>query len=491
MFNLEWQNFNSLRNYPFKQEASLSSNNGFILPKNFLIDLSCFFPSTGGSSFYISSINIEEDLTITLVFNNDAKSNISSDALPFSSFKVTGNGLSNSGKLVIGEGISIVRGWGTRVLEFTSSATSLETTTVLPVNLGVVTSVGILGRSEFLVGDVKFDLDRGMQADTIEEDNSIELSAIKRPEDCDLELNSCAIRSINDITPDQFGNINISGEGIVSIKAGAASSEGAPGGVGIQISSLLKADNLCPEPFEKVLRGTTGADGGPGPNGPPGKDLICICKVPLTPPPPPPPPDNGNGEPPGDIEPCNPVADLKLDSWDDNSANWTFISGSLAIIGPICEGAGTWETTGTQIGINNVVEFEIDGLGGGEFPGITAAPWDFSCHEKLQFFYALEIPLLVGFAFVLELTLTDNNSDSFTFDLTSQVSPAFVGFDLSPSGCSGASGEMKLIIADLTTVSGIDLTQITKINIFTRTTYDGIADVNRKFWFDCLELKLT
>jgi len=286
MRNLEWRNRNSLRNYPFKETAGRTTARGKIIPNDFLIDLSGFVRKTTDTRFYLSSLTISGIRTLTLVFSGYPSGNaLASIVIPTIrriiglSQQVTGSGLATTGRAVFGEGLISIMTFGTTVETLTVDEGELEPTAFLPVNFGIVTSVGIQGRAEFLTGDVKLRFDRAMTAETFPGNNSVEISAIKRTEDCPIPLGTPFIRSINNCPPDEFGNITVSAEDLLILRVGTPAGEGGPASPGILVGTIIRQDQLCIEPFEAAARGANGGSGGGGPGGPKGLTVICAGDI--------------------------------------------------------------------------------------------------------------------------------------------------------------------------------------------------------------------
>lgn len=286
MLNLEWENANSLRNYPLREGVNRRSVNGLEIPQDALVDLAGFVPAGEDQSFYISSVVVTQDLRVTFnisgVQTDDAVGQfiLPPTFSPAESFDFFGPGLGTTGKAVIGEGMVTVQRWGVGTFRFFPSETELEANTLVPLDTGVVTSVGILGNSRVLVGDVKLLYGRAIEGETDLLNNSLVISAIKRVEDCASDQQSCAIQAINGLRPDSRGNIQLTAEGIMVLQPGTSgSSEGGEGAPGLTLKTILKQDQLCVRPFEEGLRGADGATGAGGPSGGGGGFVKCCPSI--------------------------------------------------------------------------------------------------------------------------------------------------------------------------------------------------------------------
>jgi len=286
--NLEWENANALRNYPLREGVNREASNGLRLPHDALVDFMAFVPAGDDEDFYVSSIEVGRNLVVTFTVSGVQTDNvIGSFAMPAifeaqQSFEFSGTGLGTTGKAVIGGGMRQVQMWGVGTFNFESSQSTLEASTIIPLEAGVVTSVGILGVDRVLVGDVKILFGRAIEGDTEVVNNSVVLSAIKRVEDCEPKVGGCPLQSINGLTPDSRGNIQLTAEGILKLNPGVSGSgEGGEGAPGLTIKTILKQDQLCVRPFEPGLRGADGGSGGTGPAGGGGANVQCcpaICQ---------------------------------------------------------------------------------------------------------------------------------------------------------------------------------------------------------------------
>jgi hypothetical protein len=282
MLNLEWQNTNSLRTFPLREGASGISNDGLILPTNAFLDFSGFVPSDLGTRFYLSSIEVRESLVVRVGISNfDTAVEVGSvlilaDFASVKSYELLGSGLGVTGRLVTGPGMLEVQLWGVGIHTFSPEAGELEGNTLIPIETNVVTSVGILGQSQVLIGNVKLQFGRAMDGEASLPNNSLIVSAIKRVEDCEPNETGCPIKSINGLYPDAFGNLVLTAEGIFRIRPGTSGSEDGEGVPGLTIETIIKQDALCDvRQFLPGLRGPTGGGGGSGPSGAAGGGVIC------------------------------------------------------------------------------------------------------------------------------------------------------------------------------------------------------------------------
>lgn len=121
------------------------------------------------------------------------------------------------------------------------------------------------GVVERFTGDIHFVLGEGIHG-TPESNNTITLSAFYEKDDCEPLRTNC-IKSINNVLPDQNGDIYIYGNNIINI---------LPDEHGVIVTTSTDAGHLCPYVFESHCDTNDTGDQGPkGEDGPPG-DCIKI-----------------------------------------------------------------------------------------------------------------------------------------------------------------------------------------------------------------------
>lgn len=69
MNNIEWYNQNSGRAFPLAEDCSRQADDGFILPDSLIVDLSCVVPSLAGSVFHLAEISLTGTLLRGVIAN--------------------------------------------------------------------------------------------------------------------------------------------------------------------------------------------------------------------------------------------------------------------------------------------------------------------------------------------------------------------------------------------------------------------------------------
>ena len=159
--NLEWENANSLRNYPLLEGVSRRASNGLRLPLDALVDFVAFVPAGLDKTYYLSSVQVHNTLLVTFTVSGVQTGNQVGQFVlpalfsPLQSFDFFGVGLGVTGKAVIGSGMTQVQNWGVGVFTFESEQSQFEASVIVALETGMVTSVGIYNSTRVLVGDVK------------------------------------------------------------------------------------------------------------------------------------------------------------------------------------------------------------------------------------------------------------------------------------------------------------------------------------------------
>ncbi len=234
----QWYDSNAQRNYPLFDTASrLDVTSTFEIPNDLIVDARIAAPADySPTEFFISKISAYgAGLVITIACTG--KGDVASVTVPldgfveFSSFQIAplpGNP-QVGGAMVIGtSGAAIAAGSG--VYTFLVAATRLLPTVVYPAapSVASITFVDSFGVSTQLTGAIT--LSAGPNAAISIDSQTIEVGMetgvlIEDPCDCRDTggLQRSAIKSINGVTPDDAGNIQIVPVGCPAITAGTAS----------------------------------------------------------------------------------------------------------------------------------------------------------------------------------------------------------------------------------------------------------------------------
>ena len=264
----DWLNLNSLRSFP------LIENHGIeLIPNNFIVDLSILvtplatYPcriATIGWTGRLLSIIIKDKNDLTLGYSTiDTEETRIGEIISLTS--------QINGSLVLGDE-KITLPIGNHNID-----AELIGTTCIPIESGLVTSLGILGQEESLQGDIKIEAGDNVKLDYNLADNSIvaslENEAAFIPE-CEFgcDPDRCfrtPIQFINGI-PGTEGSCDffIEGKGIITVGENHNA---------ITIGSDdIKPADLC-DNYTKAPEGDPGNPGPPGGGGPPGKLICLIC----------------------------------------------------------------------------------------------------------------------------------------------------------------------------------------------------------------------
>ena len=241
IWNVEWPNVNSQRNFPLIQSASLVSST-FTIPNDLIVDLvmpvnTGVTPEIDPTLFHVSRIGVfSGGVVITLAYNGSDFSTInisSSTFTPYSTYAFTGINeyFDVRGWVTIGDIVKTLEGPGS--WDFTAATAGFEPTVIRP-NLRSITSMrvangadvsaGISGDIVLVAGNkIRFRLGE------VSGNPSIIIDAVTGSdyqEECDCnDLNELAppIRSINGVVPDTAGNITLQGTTCIDLTGGTAS----------------------------------------------------------------------------------------------------------------------------------------------------------------------------------------------------------------------------------------------------------------------------
>ena len=238
IWNVEWLNQNSQRNYPIAEGVNRKDVTGtFELPTDLIVDL--VWPVHAAATvqsdrFFVHSVTMfGEGLTITIGYHIDGNP----EGDPIGSVSVArathtinqsyfingiGDFFDSIGKITIGSLDNALSTGG--LFNFDLSGARLESTVIRPNLRGVSAVVLVNGddRSDPIFGDIEFAA--GTNIRLVPNDNpggnpQIRIDAIRGAglnQECDcsdqLPLDAEPIRTINGIPPDENGNFNLLGD---------------------------------------------------------------------------------------------------------------------------------------------------------------------------------------------------------------------------------------------------------------------------------------
>jgi len=251
IWNTEWPNVNSQRNYPFDQSASLESS-GTVIPNDLIVDLvmpvnTGTVPEVDPTLFHMSNIGVfSAGIVISLGYNGTTFATINIATASFSPYKTyvfTGIGeyFDVQGWITIGSLTKVMETPGSFALTI---AEGRLLPSVIRPNLRSLSSIRISNGDDVsapISGDIVLEAGNNIRFRLGEVDGStaIIIDAVTGPnyqEECDCnDLNELAppIRSINGVAPDSAGNITVEGTSCLVISGGTAS---------------LTFDDSCAEP---------------------------------------------------------------------------------------------------------------------------------------------------------------------------------------------------------------------------------------------------
>ena len=238
IWNIEWLNQNSQRNYPLSEEASLLDTSGsFSLPLDLVVDLVWPVHATATiepDKFHIYNLSIfGNGISLTLGYDGTPIGTVSVSADTHArnqSYFISGTGdfHDSVGKITIGELTNTMAAAGS--YSFNLSGARLEPTVIRPDLRGVTGFVLVNGsdRSELLTGDVEFIAGRNFRLTPVinpGENSQIRFDAISGEglnENCNCDNIPDIgepIRTINGVGPDENGNFTLQGSDCMQIQA--------------------------------------------------------------------------------------------------------------------------------------------------------------------------------------------------------------------------------------------------------------------------------
>lgn len=238
VWNVDWLNANSQRNYPISEEATLKDLSGsFTLPKDFIVDL--LLPvhvdaTIDPTRFHIHSVGIfGTGVSLTFGYNGAAIGSVSIDASTFEenksfTFEGTGSFFDTVGKVIIGTLDTLLNFAGS--YEFDVAGARIEPHAIVP-DLRGVNAIYLKNGNDMigpLTGDIVFQAGRNFLMNYVNgpsgEPDRLLLNAISGEglnEDCacgEAASRPC-IETINGISPDENGDYTVLGDECLDLNA--------------------------------------------------------------------------------------------------------------------------------------------------------------------------------------------------------------------------------------------------------------------------------
>ncbi|HDL85040.1 MAG TPA: hypothetical protein ENH11_01705 [Candidatus Acetothermia bacterium] len=228
IWNVQWLNANSQRNYPLSEEATLVDTSGsFHLPLSLIVDLVWPVHATAAvesDKFHLYNVSVfGEGITLTFGYDGTPIGSVSVSQTTHiinQSYFISGIGdfYDSVGKITIGDLTGILSTGGS--YNFNVAGGRLEPTVIRPNLKGVTAIIVINGqeRSEPLFGDVELAQGRNIEftvTDVPGGNPRIRIDATATDdlnEDCacgNLTSDAPAIRTVNGVYPDDTGNIEL------------------------------------------------------------------------------------------------------------------------------------------------------------------------------------------------------------------------------------------------------------------------------------------
>lgn len=228
VINTGWLNENANRRFPLADDVSAASSTNWVLPNAVITDLTVV--ATVGvhdpNNFFVSKVTLDgEVLIITIGYKSglttyDVASAVidtlyHEDNASYELKPLTTEGI--SGRITIGPSSVFVQ-LSPGVETFVFANTRIVVSCVRP-SAGAVTSIGVDSGS--VTGDVKFVAGNGVRMTLDSLDNSITIEIDTNTIDlsgCGCSDASSPLYSINGVTPDSNGNVNIRGASCLVLK---------------------------------------------------------------------------------------------------------------------------------------------------------------------------------------------------------------------------------------------------------------------------------
>ena len=276
----EWLNINSIRKYPFSDNAES------YIPNNMIVDLSLLAPQANKLPAYVASIYLTPAIISVMIKDSSDKClGIASGQIGTTSFFSIGidaieQNVSGNVTFCL-EGVQqfVEKHW-TGKHSFNLEQTALNISAVTVTGENFISSLGT--KLENLYGDVKLEAGQGIKLDYNLADNAItieledpELFVSECRENCNIKgCSTKPILNINGVTPNS-GNITLEGDGIVTLQNGT--------NFIALVTPQIQIHDLCKGTESIGPKGDPGTPGGPGPTG--GAGLLvcgeadCCCMV--------------------------------------------------------------------------------------------------------------------------------------------------------------------------------------------------------------------
>lgn len=231
-WNIGWWNQNANRNYPISEEVSrLDSTGSILLPNDFIVDLSWTYTNDLDASYFhiLSVTKSSSSLTVVLGYDNVVAGTCVIDVNAFTTNSVyliigTGDHYDSVGTIVIGS-LGTILDVIVDVANFPAENTKVEATTVHQLNRGI-SNISVLDNDLLLTGDVTINVGNNLRIDqtTLGDVTYLKFNAVSTEGlvadcvNCDESTEAkTQIISINGITPDINGNIQILGDNCLQV----------------------------------------------------------------------------------------------------------------------------------------------------------------------------------------------------------------------------------------------------------------------------------
>jgi len=240
IWNAEWPNCNSQRNYPLKGSATDKDITGSIsLPENFIVDFTLSVPASTGLNpalFHVAQVGVfSSGVVLSFGYDGTAFATINiptSSFTKYSTYRISGRAAFSTavGWVTIGELDDVLALGG--AWDFDTTGAGLLPSLIRP-SLQAVSSIAIANGSdvsEAITGDivlqaganVGFRLDESGDTPIIYIDAA---NGLNLEEECactDLDNSAPCIRTINGIAPNEAGNLTFIGSDCMSLTPGEA-----------------------------------------------------------------------------------------------------------------------------------------------------------------------------------------------------------------------------------------------------------------------------
>jgi len=260
IINAEWLDTNARRHYPLSEEASVEDNTGsFKIPDDFIVDMVIPVHSTlnlDPSKFHILQLAVfGTGVNISIGYDGDIAGTVAVPLAGFarnSTFFIQGVGDFSDvlGKIVIGNLSTILSLGG--VYDFDVANGRIESSVAVPDIRGL-SGLRIKSGdafSDIIQGDVAFEAGENVRLDvvTIGDVSVLTINAIDGEGtiaecECDQGIaDRPGIKSINDVVPDENGNIELVGDDCLEVNP-------SPGDVPVEIQPhTIELKDTCSKP---------------------------------------------------------------------------------------------------------------------------------------------------------------------------------------------------------------------------------------------------